>query len=98
MSEFHLIVIEFLLLLALFFFIFAFSIISAEFIVVFISIVLFFIFLIPFFHVLNEISLVGFNEGFEATLFNSIISYSKFIIIFIGIFLIIELVYISFFS
>jgi len=98
MSEFNLIIIEFFLLIALFFFIFAFSIISAESTVVFISIVLFFIFLIPFFHVLNEISLIGFNEGFEASLFNSLISYSKFIIIFIGIFLIVELVYISFFS
>lgn len=98
MSELHLILIEFFLLIALFVFVFAFSIISAEPITVFISIVLFFIFLIPFFQVLNEISLVVFNEGFEASLLNSIISYSKFVIIFIGVFLIVELIYISFFS
>ena len=87
MSDLHLIFIEFLLLIALFIFVFAFSIISAETITVFISIVLFFIFLIPFFQVSNEINLVAFNEGFEATLLNSIISYSKFVIIFIGVFL-----------
>ena len=98
MLELHIILIEFFLLIALFIFVFAFSIISAEPITVFISIVLFFIFLIPFFQVLNEISLVVFNEGFEANLLNSIISYSKFVITFIGFFLIVELIYISFFS
>jgi hypothetical protein len=87
-----------LLLFALFFFIFTFSIISADSITVFISIVLYLIFLIPFFQVLNDMSLVVFNEGYDSDLFNSIISYSKFIIIIMGIFLFIELIYVSFFS
>ena len=98
MPELHVILIEFFLLIALFFFIFAFSIISAESMTVFISIVLFFVFLVPFFQVINEINLIVFNEGFEAILLNSIISYSKFIIIFIGGFLVVELIYVSFFS
>lgn len=98
MTDFNLIFIEFMLLVALFFFILAFSIISADSIIVFISIVLFFIFLLPFFQVLDEMSLVVFNEGYDTNLFDSIISYSKFIIIFIGIFLFIELIYVSFFS
>jgi len=98
MLEFHVIIVEFFLLIALFLFIFAFSIISTESITVFISIVLFFILLIPFFQILNEINVVGFNEGYEFNLLNSIISYSKFIIIFIGVFLIVEFIYISFFS
>jgi len=98
MSELYLILIEFFLLIALFVFVFTFSIISAEPMTVFISIVLFFVILVPFFQVLNDISLVVFNAGFEATLLNSIISYSKFIIIFIGVFLVVELIYISFFS
>ena len=98
MSELHVILIEFFLLIALFVFVFTFSIISSESMTVFISIVLFFVFLVPFFQVINEINLVVFNEGFEATLLNSIISYSKFIIIFIGVFLVVELIYISFFS
>ena len=98
MPELYLILIEFFLLIALFVFVFTFSIISAEPMTVFISIVLFFVILVPFFQVLNDISLVVFNAGFEATLLNSIISYSKFIIIFIGVFLVVELIYISFFS
>jgi len=98
MPELDLILIEFFLLIALFVFIFTFSIISTEPMTVFISIVLFFVFLVPFFQVLNEISLVVFNEGLEATLLNSIISYSKFIIIFIGVILVVELIYVSFFS
>jgi len=98
MSELYLILIEFFLLIALFVFVFTFSIISAEPMTVFISIILFFVILVPFFQVLNDISLVVFNAGFEATLLNSIISYSKFIIIFIGVFLVVELIYISFFS
>ena len=98
MTEFYLIFIEFVLLFALFFSIFAFSIISADSITVFISIVLFLIFLIPFLLVLNELSLAVFTEGYDIGLFNSIISYSKFIIILMGIFLIVELIYVSFFS
>ena len=98
MTELHVILIEFFFLIAIFLFIFAFSIISAESMTVFISIVLFFVFLVPFFQVINEINLIVFNEGFEAILLNSIISYSKFIIIFIGVFLVVELIYISFFS
>ncbi len=98
MPELYLILIEFFLLIALFVFVFTFSIISAEPMTVFISIILFFVILVPFFQVLNDISLVVFNAGFEATLLNSIISYSKFIIIFIGVFLVVELIYISFFS
>ncbi len=98
MPELHVILIEFFLLIALFFFVFAFSIISTESMTVFISIVLFFVFLVPFFQVINEINLVVFNEGFEAILLNSIISYSKFIIIFIGVILVVELIYITFFS
>jgi len=98
MTELHVILIEFFFLIAIFLFIFAFSIISAESMTVFISIVLFFVFLVPFFQVIIEINLIVFNDGFESTLINSIISYSKFIIIFIGVFLVVELIYISFFS
>ncbi len=98
MPELFVILIEFFLMMALFVFVFTFSIISAEPMTVFISIILFLVFLVPFFQVLNEISLVVFNEDLEATLLNSIISYSKIIIIFIGVFLVVELIYISFFS
>jgi hypothetical protein len=98
MSELNLILFEFYLLLAFFIFIFAFSIISAEPVAIFISIVLFFIFLIPFVQILNEIEVFAFNEGFETVFFKTVVSYSKLIVVFIGIFLFIELVYVFLFS
>lgn len=98
MSEFNLIIFEFYSLLAFFIFIFAFSVISAEPIAIFISIVLFFIFLMPFFQILNEIEVYAFIEGFETVFFKTVVSYSKLIVIFIGIFLFIELIYVFLFS
>jgi len=98
MLEFNLIIFEFYLLLTLFIFIFAFSVISADPITIFISIVLFFIFLIPFFQILNEIEVYAFSEGFETVFFKTVVPYSKLIVIFIGIFLFIELIYVFLFS
>ena len=98
MSELNLILFEFYSLLAFFIFIFAFSVISAEPIAIFISIVLFFIFLVPFFQILNEIEVFVFSEGFETVFFKTVVSYSKLLVIFIGIFLFIELIYVFLFS
>ena len=98
MSELNLILFEFYSLLVFFIFIFAFSVISAEPIAIFISIVLFFIFLMPFFQILNEIEVFAFIEGFETVFFKTVVSYSKLLVIFIGIFLFIELIYVSLFS
>ncbi len=98
MSEINLIIFEFYSLLAFFIFIFAFSVISAEPIAIFISIVLFFIFLMPFFQILNEIEVFAFSKGFETVFFKTVVSYSKLIVIFIGIFLFIELIYVFLFS
>ena len=98
MSELNLILFEFYSLLAFFIFIFAFSVISAEPISIFISIVLFFIFLIPFFQILNKIEVFAFSEGFETVFFKTVVSYSKLLVIFIGIFLCIELIYVFLFS
>jgi len=98
MSELNLILFEFYSLLAFFIFIFAFSVISAEPIAIFISLVLFFIFLMPFFQILNEIEVFAFNEGFETVFFKTVVSYSKLIVIFIGIFLFIEMIYVLLFS
>lgn len=98
MSELNLILFEFYSLLAFFIFIFAFSVISAEPITIFISIVLFFIFLMPFFQILNEIEVFAFGEGFETMFFKTVVSYSKLLVVFIGIFLFIELIYVFLFS
>jgi hypothetical protein len=98
MSELNLILFEFYSLLAFFIFIFAFSAISAEPIAIFISLVLFFVFLIPFFQILNEIEVFVFSEGFETVFFKTVVPYSKLLVIFIGIFLFIELIYVFLFS
>jgi len=98
MSELNLILFEFYLLLVFFIFIFAFSVISAEPITIFISVVLFFIFLMPFFQILNEIEVFVFSEGFETVFFKTVVSYSKLLVIFIGIFLIIESIYVFLFN
>ena len=98
MSEFNLIIFEFYSILAFFIFIFAFSVISAEPIAIFISLVLFFIFLMPFFQILNDLEIFAFSEGLETVFFKSVVSYSKLIVLFIGIFLFIELIYVFLFS
>ncbi len=98
MSNFTLNLLQFFLLISLFIFIFLYSITSTELTTVFVSLILFLIFLIPFLQILNEIEIFMFNIGIDMLLFRTIISYSKFFIIFIGVFLIAELFYIIFFS
>ena len=98
MSNFTLNLLQLFILVSLFIFIFLYSITSSELTTVFVSIILFLIFLIPFLQILNEIEIFMYNTGIDNSLFITIISYSKFFIIFIGVFLIAELFYISFFG
>ena len=98
MSNFTLNLLQFFLLISLFIIIFLYSITSTELTTVFVSLILFLIFLIPFLQILNEIEIFMYNIGIDMLLFRTIISYSKFVIIFIGVFLIAELFYVIFFS
>ena len=98
MSNFTLNLLQLFILVSLFIFIFLYSITSSELTTVFVSIILFLIFLIPFLQILNEIEAFMYNTSIDNSLFITIISYSKFFIIFIGVFLIAELFYISFFG
>ena len=98
MSNFTLNLLQFFLLVSFFIFIFLYSITSTELTTIFGSLIIFLIFLIPFLQILNEIEIFMFNASFDILLFETIISYSKFFIIFIGVFLIAELFYIIFFS
>jgi len=98
MTNFTLILLEFFLLVSFFIFIFLYSITSTEITTVFVSLILFLIFLIPFLQILNEIDIILYNIGIDMLLFKTIASYSKFFIIFIGVFLIAELFYVIFFS
>ena len=98
MSNITLNLLQFFLLVSLFIFIFLYSITSSELTTVFVSLIIFLIFLIPFLQILNEIEVFMFNIGIDNSLFKTIVSYSKFFIIFIGVFLIAELFYVSFFG
>ena len=98
MSNFTLNLLQFFILVSLFIFIFLYSITSTELTTIFSSLIVFLIFLIPFLHILNEIETFMFITSFDIVLFETIISYSKFFIIFIGVFLIAELFYVSFFG
>ncbi len=98
MSNFTLNLLQFFLLVCFFIFIFLYSITSTELTTIFGSLILFLIFLIPFLQILNEIEIFMFNTSIDILLFETIISYSKFFIVFIGVFLIAELFYVIFFG
>ena len=98
MTNFTLILLQFFLLVSFFIFIFLYSITSTEITTVFVSLIIFLIFLIPFLQILNEIDFILYNIGIDMLLFKTIVSYSKFFIIFIGVFLIAELFFVIFFS
>ena len=98
MSNFTLNLMQFFILVSLFIFIFLYSITSAEPTTIFVSLIIFLILLIPFLQILNEIEIFMYNITIDSLLFKTIISYSKFFIIFIGVFLIAELFYVSFFG
>ncbi len=98
MSNFTLNLLQFFLLVCFFIFIFLYSITSTELTTIFGSLILFLIFLIPFLQILSEIEIFMYYTKIDIFLFETIISYSKFFIIFIGVFLIAELFYVIFFS
>jgi len=98
MTNLTFILLQFFLLVSFFIFIFLYSILSTELTTIFISLMMFLLFLIPFLLILNEIEFFILNSHIDILLFKTIVSYSKFFIIFIGVFLIAELFYIMFFS
>jgi len=98
MSNFTLNLLQFFLLVSLFIFIFLYSITSSELTTIFGALIVFLVLLFPFLQILNEIEIFMFNTGIDTYLFEMITSYSKFFIIFIGVFLIAELFYVVFFG
>jgi len=98
MSNFTLNLLQFFLLVSLFIFIFLYSITSSELTTIFGALIVFLVLLFPFLQILNEIEIFMFNTGIDTYLFEMITSYSKFFIIFIGVFLIVELFYVVFFG
>ena len=98
MTNLTFILLQFFLLVSFFIFIFLYSIFSTELTTIIVSLMIFLLFLIPFLLILNEIEVFMFNSPIDTILFKTVVSYSKFLIVFIGVFLIAELFYVMFFS
>ena len=99
MADLNLLLLEFFTLLGIIIFIFGFSVISTEPTLIIFAIILIFVLTLPYVQIIYEIETLMFNYGLEnELLFRILYPYSKLIIIFIGIFLIIELIYIFLFN
>ncbi len=98
MSNFTLNLLQLFLLVSLFIIIFLYSITSSELTTIFGALIVFLVLLFPFLQILNEIEIFMYNTGIDTYLFETITSYSKVFIIFIGVFLIAELFYVVFFG
>lgn len=93
MWEFIILLFEILLILSIFIFIFIYSAISADAIISLISFLVFLILLIPFYIILEKLEIYVYINNFEdITFFKIIFFYSTLINLFIGIYLVIELI------
>jgi hypothetical protein len=99
MIEFNILLFEILVLLTLFTFIFIYSILSADMLTSFISLLIFLILLIPFYLILERLELVMYINNLENLyIFRLIFLYSTLINVFIGLFLVVESIYLIGFS
>jgi hypothetical protein len=99
MWEFFIALLEILLILGIIIFIFIFSAISADTITSLISFLIFLILLIPFYILLENLEILAYVHNFENILFFKLIfSYTTLINLFIGIFFVIQLIYLTIFS
>jgi hypothetical protein len=99
MTELALILLEFCIIFGLYILLFGFSAVSGEPIIIIVTIMIFLILMSPFIQIINEIEEIIFFNGLnEILIFNNMVPISKFILILIGIFLILELVYTSFYN
>lgn len=99
MLEFNILLFEILLILSISIFIFIYSALSADLITSFISLLIFLILLIPFYLLLERLELIIYMNNLEhLSFFKLIFSYSTLINVFIGLFLVVESIYLSGFS
>lgn len=85
---------QILLILALYIFIFFYSAISADMMTTCICLMIFMIFLLPFYILIEKLKLIIFiNDIGNILFFKILIFYSTIIVIFIGFFLFIQLIY-----
>ena len=94
MTNFNLILLQILIILAIYILLFTYSAISADMMTTCISFMIFLILLLPFIVLLEKLKILLHisNVRYEI-LFNMLIFYSTVIIIFIGFFLFIQLIY-----
>lgn len=94
MTNFNLILLQILVILAIYILLFTYSAISADMITTCISFMIFLILLLPFIVLLEKLKILLYinNVRYEI-LVNMLIFYSTVIIIFIGFFLFIQLIY-----
>lgn len=97
MNELHLVTNQILLILMIFIVVFIYSAISGDMITTTLSLFIFLILLIPFFYLSEKLSLLlsSSNDLENLMFYEMIFSYSKLINIFIGIFLFVQLIYLS---
>ena len=99
MADLNFVLLEFFSLIAVIILIFSFSAISAEPLIIILAILILSILVFPYFQIVYEIEEFMVNYGFENDIFfKNIFPYTKIIIIFIGIFLFVELIYIFLFN
>jgi len=99
MLEFNILLFEILLILSISIFIFIYSAFSADTVTSFISLLIFLILLIPFYLILERLELIIYMNNLENVgFFKLIIVYSTLINVFIGLFLVVESIYLIGFS
>lgn len=99
MTDLTLTFFEFYIIFGLYILLFGFSVVSAEPLIIFVSIFIFLILIIPFFSIINQIeSFLLINQLNDTTIFNIVLSSSKLILLLIGVFLFLELIYTSFYN
>ncbi len=99
MTDLTLTFFEFYIIFGLYILLFGFSVVSAEPLIIFVSIFIFLILIIPFFSIINQIeSFLLINQLNDTIIFNIVLSSSKLILLLIGVFLFLELIYTSFYN
>lgn len=99
MWEFNILLFEGLIILSIYIFILIYSAISVDKIISLVSFSVFLILLIPFYLVLGRLeNLVYINNFEDISFFKFFFFYARLINLFIGIYIVIELIYLFFFS
>jgi hypothetical protein len=99
MVDMNFVLLEFFSLIAIIILIFSFSAISAEPLIIIMAIFILSILVFPYLQIVNVIEEFMFDSGFEnEDLFHMIYPFTRIVILFVGIFLVVELFYVFLFN